>query len=62
MMFIETYETSSLVLNNVLYNLSKNQHVQKALRQEIDTVLAEGELTFDKLNSMQYLNAVYLGV
>ena len=58
---MEGYETSALTLNNILYYLAKNKNVQDTLRQEIDSVLNEGNITFETLNAMPYLNSVFLG-
>lgn len=61
MFFIESFETTALSLTHILYLLAKNKHVQEKLRQEVDGALNEGELTYEKLNQLSYLNCVVLG-
>lgn len=61
MFFIEGYETSSVVLTNVLYQLAVHRDVQKKIRNEIDDTLKKGELTFEAVGDMNYLNAVLSG-
>lgn len=61
MFFIEANETSSLVMTNILYHLAKYKHVQDKLRKEVDEAFKEGEITFEKLHEMPYLNGVFLG-
>ncbi|KAK6642292.1 hypothetical protein RUM44_014015 [Polyplax serrata] len=60
MFFIESFETTALSLTHILYLLAKNKHVQEKLRQEVDGALNEGELTYEKLNQLSYLNCVVL--
>lgn len=61
MFFIEGYETSSVILTNILYKLAIHRDVQEKLRAEVDEVLKKGELTFEAVSEMNYLNCVVLG-
>lgn len=61
MFFIDGYETSSTILTNVLHQLAIHGDVQEKLRAEVDTVLKKGNLTFETVNEMQYLNCVLHG-
>jgi Cytochrome P450 len=46
----------------LIIKLAKNQDAQEKLRKEIeDQTKAEGEITFDALNEMKYLDQVYNG-
>lgn len=51
--FWDGYETSHIALMLTLYELARNQRVQQKLRQEI---LDAGEMTFDVLNNLPYLD------
>ena len=61
MFFVEGYETSSVVLTNVLYQLAIHRDVQEKVRAEINEVLKKGELTFEEVSEMNYLNSVLSG-
>lgn len=58
MFFVEGYETSSVVLTNILYELAMHRDVQEKVRSEIGEVLNKGELTFEAVSEMHYLNCV----
>lgn len=46
----------------LIIKLAKNQDAQEKLRKEIeDQTKVEGEITFDALNEMKYLDQVYNG-
>lgn len=58
--FVDGYETSSGVLAFALYALTINPKVQDKLREEVDSVIKKngGELTFDGIQEMAYLEMV----
>lgn len=60
--FTGGFETSAATITNTLYELALNQNIQDKLREEIRNVYAEyGQLTYDNINSMSYLNAIFKG-
>jgi len=63
MFFFAGFETSSLTLSNTLYELALNQKIQDSLREEIDEVYTkhEGDLTYDTIKKMNYLDKVVKG-
>jgi cytochrome P450 family 6 len=58
--FAAGFETSSTLMTFALYELAKNEDIQKKLRQEIDSVLDKhnGQMTYDSIQDMKYLNQV----
>lgn len=42
-----------------MYELAKNQDIQKRVQEEIDRVLEahQGKITYDSINEMKYLEA-----
>ncbi|KAL5291884.1 hypothetical protein ACFFRR_010952 [Megaselia abdita] len=60
--FVAGFETSSTTMGFCLYELSLNPEIQKTLRAEILSILKEtgGELTYDSLNRMSYLEKVLM--
>lgn len=62
-LFYAGYETSAVVISNTLHELALNQRIQDKLRAEIQQVYANnnGELKFEHVNTMLYLNAVFKG-
>uniref|UniRef100_A0A1B0D380 Cytochrome P450 n=1 Tax=Phlebotomus papatasi TaxID=29031 RepID=A0A1B0D380_PHLPP len=57
--FLDGFETSSIVLSFTLYELAKNKDVQDKLRSEIrETIKKHGEITFDVVHEMPYLEQV----
>nr|WIT94143.1 cytochrome P450 monooxygenase CYP347E7 [Euwallacea interjectus] len=58
-LFIDGYETSSLVLTYLLLNLAENPQYQQKIRDEIKKSEDEnqGELTYDALHQLPWLNA-----
>lgn len=58
--FAAGFETSSTTISNAMYELALNPSVQDKLRQEIKETLAStgGEITYDSLKEMKYLDAV----
>ena len=61
--FMGGFETTSATISFCLYELAKNMHIQKCLRTEIDRVLEEygGEITYDGVKEMKYLDQVVSG-
>jgi cytochrome P450 family 6 len=61
--FAAGFETSSTLMTFALYELAKNEDIQKKLRQEIDSVLDKhnGQMTYDSIQDMKYLNQVIDG-
>ncbi|GAB0089201.1 Cytochrome P450 [Sergentomyia squamirostris] len=56
---IDGFETSSIVLKFLLYELAKNKEVQEKLRREIrETLERHGEITYDIASEMPYLEQV----
>uniref|UniRef100_A0A336LRC8 CSON013017 protein n=1 Tax=Culicoides sonorensis TaxID=179676 RepID=A0A336LRC8_CULSO len=58
--FLDGFDTSSIFMFNVLYELSKNQEVQLRLREEIEhyVLLHNGNLSYDFIEEMSYLDMV----
>lgn len=57
------YDSSTVTLSNALYELALNHTIQDRLREEIKTIYIKnnGEITFDDINTMIYLDAVSKG-
>lgn len=65
MFFVEGYETSSVALSFLLYNLAINRDVQEKVREEIKEALKKnkGQLTFESISTdFPYLHCVTLGM
>lgn len=62
--FIAGFETSSTTMGFCLYELAMQPDLQETLRKEILTVLEEndGELNYDSLANMPYLDKVIMGL
>lgn len=62
--FAAGYETSSTAMANTLYELALNQKVQDTLREEIEHEYSKhsGNLTYDNIKKMFYLDKVFKGV
>ncbi|XP_043641222.1 cytochrome P450 6a2 [Drosophila teissieri] len=58
--YVAGFETSSSTMSYCLYELAQSQGIQDRLRNEIQTVLEEheGQLTYDSIKAMSYLNQV----
>ncbi len=64
MLFIAGFENTISATNATLFELARNQDVQERLFQEISKFcIVDGALniTFDKVNSMEYLDMVLCG-
>lgn len=61
--FTGGYETSSTIMAFGLYELAMQPDLQAKLRQEIKKTLlaSDGELTYENVNEMVYLNMVVQG-
>lgn len=57
--FIAGFETTSSTMSFCLYETCKQLDIQRKIQAEIDTVLAKynGEVTYDAVNEMKYLDA-----
>lgn len=58
--FIESYETSSLTLSFIAYELAKHPKIQDEVRREVETVLEihKGLMTYEAINELTYLEQV----
>lgn len=58
------YETSSATMSFCLYEIARHPDIQRKVHEEIDRVLAEqgGELTYDSLNDLKYLQCCIDGL
>lgn len=56
--FIAGFETTSATMSFCMYELAKNTEIQRKVQNEIDTVLERhgGQMTYDSLNEMKYLD------
>lgn len=61
--FIGGYETTSVLLTYTLYELVLNEEIQNKVRKEIEEVVEkhEGNITYQALQDMQYLDCVIKG-
>lgn len=57
---LESFETSSLILSFVAYELGKHEEIQEKLRHEVENVLKkhEGRLTYESIQEMTYMDDV----
>lgn len=62
--FTAGFETSSTSMSHALYELARHQDVQDKLRKEIRETYEKhgGEITYDTLKEMKYLDKVFKGV
>jgi cytochrome P450 len=59
--FLDGFETSSVFISYVFYELSLNKTIQDRLREEIKSVESSKRLTFDSIADMPYLEQVCNG-
>jgi len=57
-MFIAGHDTTAFSLSFTLYLLAKHTAVQQKLKEEVNSVLKGGAITFEKLKGMSFLKAV----
>lgn len=58
-LFVDGFDTSSLVIAHTLYEIGKNLEAQEKLRDEINECIKNhGKINFDLINEMPYLNQV----
>nr|CAD7203721.1 unnamed protein product [Timema douglasi] len=59
-LFVEGYETSSIVMSYTLFELAVNPDIQERVRAEIEATLKEskGEMTLETISKMSYLDKV----
>lgn len=57
-LFLDSFETSSIILAHVLYQLAQNEDCQQKLRNEINKF---GTLNLDELTEMPYLDNIFNG-
>lgn len=62
--FLDGYETSSMAMSFILYELAENIEAQSVLRAEIVNQVNQnhGVLTYETLQEMHYLDAVISGM
>ncbi|KAL0266932.1 UNVERIFIED_CONTAM: hypothetical protein PYX00_009337 [Menopon gallinae] len=60
MFFVEAFETSSLLMSHILYQLAMNKDVQDRLRAEINEEMKKGDISYERLHEMTLVNAVLL--
>lgn len=59
-LFLNSFETSAITVQNALYELAKNPHVQEKLRAEInENILSDEDFTYENINKLPYLNQVF---
>ncbi|XP_014476305.1 PREDICTED: cytochrome P450 6a2-like [Dinoponera quadriceps] len=58
--FADGYDTSSVTLSFVAYQLAQHPLIQQRLRDEVETVLAryDGQLTYESLKELTYMDQV----
>ena len=61
--FIAGFETSSLTMSHVLYELALNTSIQDKLREEINDQLKknDGKLSYEGVKNMKYLDNIFNG-
>lgn len=61
--FIAGFDTSSTTMQFALYEMSLNNEIQKKAREEIESVISRhgGQLTYEALQQMEYLDMVVAG-
>lgn len=58
-LYLDAYETSSIVLTHALYRLAQNPHCQTKLRQELEA--CNGNIDFQVISNLEYLDRVFNG-
>lgn len=57
--FLDSFETSSIAILFAFYRLGKNQDIQMKLREELQDVDDDENLTIEKINELVYLDQVF---
>lgn len=57
--FIDGFETSSIAMSYLLYELARNGEAQEKLRTEIREAEAKGDLSFDEIADLPYLDQAF---
>lgn len=57
--FVAGFETSSSTTSFCLFELAKNQHIQRKVQDEIDEIYKKyrNEITYESMSDMKYLEA-----
>ena len=59
-LFLNSFETSALTLQNMLYQLGMNSKVQEKLRSEIiEKIKTDEDFTFENVSELSYLDQVF---
>lgn len=56
--FIAGYETSGLTISFTLLELAKHPEIQARVRKEIQDKIGEGDIIYENLNSLTYMQQV----
>lgn len=61
--YADGFETSSIALSFALFEIAANPEIQRKVMKEVDTVLDkyDGEITYDSIQEMCYLDNVLSG-
>lgn len=62
--FLDGFETSSIVIANILYQLGNNKNVQDSLRKEIHACCKHNnghQVSYDDIQELEYLDQVFNG-
>lgn len=62
MFFVEAFETSSLLLTHIMYQLAMNKDIQDKLREEIHEEMKKGDITYERIHEMVLVNGVLHGM
>ena len=57
-MIVGAVESTSSALSRILLLLAEHQDIQRKLRLELTTAISTGNLDFDALHTLPYLDAV----
>ena len=61
--FLDGFETSSVVISNVLHQLAQHPECQNRLRKEIHTFInGNGPISAENINDIEYLDNVFNGM
>lgn len=57
--FLDGFETSSIAMSMILFEIARDKRVQEKLRKEISEAEAKAPLTMDSIADLQYLDQVF---